>query len=149
MDICGSLFLVMRKILFFFIAALSLTSCFHHGENDARDAVDSFSVAYFNWRFKDAMPFVTPQSKQWLRFAASQVDQEDVDSLRAKQYAAEVKVDDVSSVNDTTKLATVIVRDFLAMDSIGRGPRAVPADTFHIPVALTGGYWRVDLRRLP
>ena len=149
MDICGSLFLVMRQILFFFIAALSLTSCFHHGENDARDAVDSFSVAYFNWRFKDAMPFVTPQSKQWLRFAASQVDQEDVDSLRAKQYAAEVKVDDVSSVDDTTKLATVIVRDFLAMDTIGQGPHAVPIDTFRIPVALTKGYWRVSLHRLP
>ena len=126
-----------------------LTSCFHHGENDAREAVDSFSVAYFNWRFADAMPFVTPQSSRWLRFAAAQVEQEDVDSLRAKRYAAEVKVDDVSSVDDTTKLATVIVRDFLAMDTIGQGPRAVPLDTFRIPLALTNGYWRVSLHRLP
>ena len=139
----------MRRFLFVIFATMLLTSCFHHGENDAREAVDSFSVAYFNWRFADAMPFVTPQSTRWLRFAAAQVEQEDVDSLRAKRYAAEVKVDDVSSVDDTTKLATVIVRDFLAMDSIGRGPHAVPIDTFRIPLALTGGYWRVRLSRLP
>jgi hypothetical protein len=126
-----------------------LTGCFQHGENDALEAVDSFSVAYFNWRFADAMPFVTPQSTRWLRFAAAQVNQEDVDSLRAKHYAADVKVDEVSSVDDTTKLAMVIVRDFIAMDSIGRTPRTVTVDTFRIPVALTDGYWRVSLRCLP
>ena len=142
-------FYTMRRFLFVIFATMLLTGCFQHGENDAREAVDSFSVAYFNWRFADAMPFVTPQSTRWLRFAAAQVNQEDVDSLRAKRYAADVKVDGISSVDDTTKLATVIVRDFIAMDSIGRSPRAVPVDTFHIPVALTSGYWRVKLSRLP
>ena len=142
------LLIVMRKIFLFFLPLL-LTGCFHHGENDAKEIVDSFSVAYFNWRFKDALPFVTPQSAQWLRFAASQVVQEDVDSLRSKRYAADVRVEDVCSIDDTTKMATVIVKDFIAMDSIGREPRTIPVDTFHIRVTLTNGFWRIYLRRLP
>lgn len=148
--ICGSLFFNrMRKIFIVLFLALLFASCFSHGENDARDTVDSFSVAYFNWRFKDAMPFVSPRSTQWLRYAASQVGQQDLDSLRAKKYAAEVKVEDVSSIDDTTKMATVIVKDFFAMDTIGKGPRAVPVDTFSIPLVMISGYWRVNLNRLP
>ena len=138
----------MRNI-FVFLLPLLLVGCFHHGENDAKEAVDSFSVAYFNWRFKEAMPYVTPHSALWLRFAASQVDQEDVDSLRAKKYAADVRVEDVSSVDDTTKMATVIVKDYIVMDSIGGSPRVVPIDTFRLPLALANGFWRVHLRRLP
>lgn len=147
-SVAAFLLIVMRKIFLFFLPLL-LTGCFHHGENDAKKAVDSFSVAYFNWRFKDALPFVTSESARWLRFAASQVNQEDVDSLRSKRYAADVRVEDVSSIDDTTKLATVIVKDFIAMDSIGREPRTIPVDTFHIRVTLTNGFWRVHLRRLP
>lgn len=139
----------MRRTLIVLFVVSLLAGCSGHGVNDARETADSFSVAYFNWRFKDAVPFVTPQSVRWLRFAASQVGEEDIGPLRAKKFAAGIKVDDVSPVDDTTRMATVIVRDFLAMDTIGRGPRAVPVDTFRIPLSLTKGYWRVKLQRLP
>ena len=126
-----------------------IISCGDEGNNDPRSVVDSFATAYFNWRFKEAEPCVTNESREWLRFAASQVDSEDVDSLRDMEYAATVEVEDIDDIDDSTALATVTVKDFLALDSIGKHPRRQAERKYQIPIALEGDYWRVRLKRLP
>ncbi len=143
----------MKSLFGICLASLCLclitTGCGESSQNDPRSAVDSFSTAYFNWRFKDAVPCVTPQSEKWLRFAASQVVEEDIDSLRAKKYAADITVDDLSNIDDSTVIATLTVKDYLAMDTIGAAPHRVTKRQFHIPIRLIDGYWRVHLSRLP
>lgn len=145
----------MKKIidiLYIFLALFIVsgqTSCGHGGENSAEDAADSFSVAYFNWRFVDAQRFATEGSQRCLSFAASQVTQEDVDSLRSMAFGAETDVKDVTYKDDSTAEAIVEVKGFLAMDSIGKKPLMVNKKRFTIPLSLTGDKWVVNLKSLP
>lgn len=142
---------IIRTIYIFLVFCFltSLVSCGHGGKNSAEEAADSFSVAYFNWRFADALPFVTQDSRRWLSFAASQVSQEDVDSLRAMLNGAEVKTKDVDYKNDTTAVATIIVNNFLSFDSIGRQPSVVAEKKFLLPLVLREDKWQVHLSTLP
>lgn len=126
-----------------------IISCGEEEHNDPRTVVDSFATAYFNWRFKEAEPYVTYQSRKWLCFAASQVDSEDVDSLRAMEFAATVDVEDIDDIDDSTALAMVTVKNFLMLDSIGMHPRKETERKFQIPLSLDGKYWKVKLSHLP
>lgn len=124
-------------------------SCGKEGDNDPRIVVDSFANAYFNWRFKEAISYVTFDSRKWLRFAASQVDAEDVDSLRSSEFAPSVEVVDMDCIDDSTAMATVKVTNFMVLDSIGKHPHNEAERNFKIPVSLSGNYWRVKLTHLP
>ncbi len=129
--------------------SMIILGCGEGGKNDPRSVVDSFATSYFNWRFKEAEHCVTRQSIKWLRFAASQVESEDVDSLRAMNFAPIIDVQEINDIDDSTVMATVSVSDFLALDSIGKHPRKTAIRKFQIPVSLNGNYWRVKLTRLP
>ena len=131
------------------LVSMLLSSCGDGQHNDSRTVVESFANAYFNWRFKEAESFVTYESRRWLAFAASQVDSEDIDSLRAMEFAATAEVEDIEEIDDTTSLATVNVMNFLASDSIGKHPRIEAERKFQIPVAFDGKRWRVKLTQLP
>lgn len=129
--------------------SMLLSSCGDGQHNDSRTVVESFANAYFNWRFKEAESYVTYESRRWLAFAASQVDSEDIDSLRAMEFAATAEVEDIEEIDDTTSLATVNVINFLVSDSIGEHPHMQAERKFQIPVAFDGKHWRVNLTQLP
>lgn len=131
------------------LVSMTLTACGESGQNEPRTVVDSFATAYFNWRFNEAEKCVTDYSRQWLRFAASQVNAEDVDSLRAMDYAATVEIESINDIDDSTASAIITVSDFLALDSIGKHPHKESSREFQIPLSLVGSYWRVNLSRLP
>lgn len=127
---------------------VSCSSCFHHEEDGACEAVDSFSTAYFNWQFGKAIHYVDDGSARWLRYAAAQVTQEDVDSLRAMPEGASVEVEDVV-YGDSLAMATVEVSNFLAFDSIGKAPHVVGKAAYKLPVRRADGHWKVVLEGLP
>lgn len=127
---------------------VSCGSCFHREEGGAGEAADSFATAYFNWQFGKAVRYVDAGSERWLSYAASQVTQEDVDSLRAMAEGASVDVKGVAYY-DSLAMATVAVSHFLAFDSIGKAPRVVDKATYKLPVKQVGGRWKVVLEGLP
>lgn len=131
------------------VVSMIIVSCGDNLHDDPRYVVETFSNAYFNWRFKEAESCVTDESRKWLVFAASQVDSEDIDSLRAMEFAATAEVENIQEQDDTTALATVKVEGFLALDSIGKHPRIEAERTFQIPVSFDGKQWRVKLNHLP
>lgn len=129
------------------IFSLATTSCHNGSSKQLKGTVDSFATAYFNWRFVDALPHVTAESKKILSFEASQVRQQDVDSLRAMKEGAATEIKDVNYLNDSTATAIVEARQFLSMDSIGKAPHIINKATFHIPLQYRNGIWKVDLRQ--
>lgn len=144
-NICKTIF----HSIFFLLVIPFLSACGHGGDNSAEEVVDSFSVAYFNHRYVDALRYATNDSHRWLSFAASQVTQEDVDSLRAMSDGAETKIEDVSYKDDTTAEAIVTVRNYLSLDSVGKHPYIVAKRKFTIPLVLRGDKWQVNLTMLP
>lgn len=127
-----------------------LLSCGRSGDDGVRAVVDSFSTAYFNWQLSRAAQYADSGSRRWLSYAASQVGQDDVDSLRAMPEGAAVRVDAIDyGDDDSTAVANVEVSHFLASGAIGQPPRTVGHATFLIPLACRNGVWRVALRELP
>lgn len=131
------------------LALCLLSSCRHEGsEGQLRQVVDSFSVAYFNWRFQHAVPYCTKESEVWLRYAASQVHQEDVDILRIQEQGASHAIKDIQYDGDSAHVL-LEVRDYLCMDTIGREGRLVSEAEFRLSLLCRGEKWKVCLHGLP
>ena len=107
----------------FIMCSLTLWGCHEaktSAEEKAMNRVAAFADAYFNYDFGEALKMVTPESEKWLRFAASNVTQGDVDLLNAQDEAATVEAEDYEWQNDSTLVVTVAVRNFLMKDSLGK-----------------------------
>ena len=78
----------------------SLSGCEpHEGSEDQLKAdVDSFANNYFNWHFPKAVKYCTQESERWLRYAASNVNETDVELLRQKPEDASIEITDIISV---------------------------------------------------
>lgn len=125
------------------------SACSGDNKDQLESTVDSFSVAYFNWRFPAALKYCTPQSRQWLVYAASQVNESDVEALRNKQEGASCQIDDIDFTDDSTAVVNVVVHNFLAMDAIGLTPQVVPAKAFRLRAIERQGVWKIHLDGLP
>lgn len=133
-------------------AGMCLAGCDMHkgSESQLKETADSFAVHYYNWRFGKAVHYCTPESEQWLRFAATNVHSADIDSLRAMAADAEIRLGDVEfDENDTTATAIFHVKDFLQMDSLGQAAKVHKEATFRIPMVIRGEEWLVKLNGLP
>lgn len=119
----------------------------HEGdEGQLREGVDSFATYYYNWHFDRALRFCTPSSEPWLRFMASNVTQEDVDSLRAGEEDATVEVTGIAYHGEgDSATVSVSVANFLQMDSLGKAPHRVNEATFCLPAVIHGGKWKVRM----
>ena len=75
----------------------SLSGCEpHEGSEDQLKAdVDSFANNYFNWHFPKAVKYCTQESERWLRYAASNVNETDVELLRQKPEDASIEITDL------------------------------------------------------
>ena len=96
------------------------------------------------------MPFVTPTSQKWLRYVASQVQQDDVEQLRNMPQGATYKIINVDSEDgDSVAVSHVLVRGFLCMDTIGKKSHVIDEATYEIKLHYQGGKWLVNLDELP
>lgn len=138
-------------ILFGFNLSM-LQSCQPHegSESQLKEDVDSFATYYYNWHFEQAAKYCTPRSEVWLRYAASNVHPADIDLLRAKQQDAIVELGDVDFHDDEVSATVSIkVSNYLKMDSIGKEAQLVKEASFHLPMVLHQGKWKVELKELP
>lgn len=137
-------------LILILLAGLSLSHCSNDQEDQLIADVDSFSMAYFNWRFTAASRYCTDSSSTWLRYAASQVTEEDVQALRMKEEGASCKHADIQyGSSDSTAVVKVKVKNFLPMDSIENNNTKADTASFLIPVVLHQGRWLVQLKALP
>lgn len=116
------------------------------GESDALIVAESFGKAYFNYDFKSALQYCTPESEKWLRFAASNIYEADVDMLRAMDSGAKVEgVDVVYADDDSTAMAIVEVEGMMVRDTVGRAGHVEKEGKYCIPVVKRQGAWRVKM----
>lgn len=133
-------------------AAYSFMGCQpHEGSEDQLKAdVDSFATLYFNWHFPQTFKYCTPQSEKWLRYAASNVHQADVDALREKADDATIEIQDIDFGDDeVTATVHVNVAHFLQMDTIGKAARLIDQATFQLHMEIHEGKWKINLNTLP
>lgn len=132
---------------------LMLTGSCHFNHKDQGDqlenTVDSFARKYYNWQFRDALPYCTPESEKWLRYASSNVHQADIDILKNKKDETSYEIKDISySDGDTTALIHIRVFNFLQMDTIGTRSRIIPSAVFLLK-AVFHHEWKIKMEDLP
>ena len=130
----------------------TLTGCqSHQGDEDQlENDIDSFATYYFNWQFPKTQKYCTQSSEPWLRYAASNVHQADVDLLRTKAEDATVEINDIDFGDDeVSAIADITVRNFLQMDSIGEEAHLVEEADFLLPMCMENGVWKVRMASLP
>lgn len=128
-------------------ACLLLVACNNGGnkyDSDIMEAADCFAAAYFNYDFKDARKYCTIESEKWLRFAASNIIDDDIELLRAKNEGATHEVTDVCCASDTVATVRLTVKNFLKRDTIGRPGRIVNKDFFSVRLVCRNEEWLVD-----
>lgn len=131
-----------------------LCSACHHSvgsEEQLKEDVDSFATYYYNWHFEKALKYCTPESEKWLRYASSNVQEEDVALLKAKEGDATIELQDITFASDNDTIATVslVVYDVLTMKEIGRPAQIIDQATYTLPLVFRNGKWLVRMEDLP
>ena len=145
-------FQTILGLSFMGMTTMALSTCQHHegSEDQLIEYADSFATLYYNWHFEQALKYCTSESEKWLIYAASNVHQADIDSLRAKEEDATIEHGDILYYdNDTTATIDITAKNFLQMDSIGQVAHLVYEANFTIPMVLRHGKWMVRMGSLP
>ncbi|MDD3388389.1 MAG: hypothetical protein PHU58_07985, partial [Prevotella sp.] len=86
------------------------------------------------------------ESRQWLSYLSSQVNQQDVDTLRAMTEGARCEVDGIDIAdNDSTATVNVEVHHYLSRDTLGQTGHIIEKSKFIIPMVRRNSEWKVSL----
>ncbi|MBO4827545.1 MAG: hypothetical protein J5506_10020 [Prevotella sp.] len=136
-----------------FIATLFCVSCtdgFSGREGRLEACADSFATHYFNYQFEAARRFCTPESEQWLKYAASNVHQADVDVLKTLSEGAGIEIERISiDDGDSTATVYISVSNFLCMDTIGTQGHMMRHARFVLPAIYADRQWKIRMEGLP
>ncbi len=114
----------------------------------AAETAEQWAEAFFHANFERATQYVTPDSRRWLQFAASNITQHEVDLLNATD--AEVEVEDiVSSDQDTLVTAVVKVNNYVAPALLGQQSAVQQEGIFSVTLVEHDGKWLVRMADLP
>ena len=130
----------------------TLTGCQSHqgDEEQLENDIDSFATYYFNWQFPKTLKYCTQSSESWLRYAASNVHQADVDLLRTKAEDATIDINDIDFSDDgTNATVSITVHNFLQMDTIGQEAHLVDEAEFQLPMSMENNAWKIRMVNLP
>ena len=139
------------KVFFLFCTAFLMTGCslVLTDDNEAMDVAARWAEAYFNYDFHEAELYVTPESERWLRFAASNTTEHDL-QLVQEDGEAIVDVDDFfTEANDTLRIVQLRVRNFVSATLPADSAHRVDEAMFNITTVLRDGKWKVRMEGLP
>jgi hypothetical protein len=140
---------MFMRLLFSLLTVVLMASCNtgFNGDNEAKATATQWAEAYFNCDFKDAANYTTPESERWLRFAASNTTEEDLKLVNGGATASAEEYFTVA--NDTLRVVTVSVRNFLKATAIGAPAEIQQEGTFLVTVVHRNGEWKVRMEGLP
>ena len=115
-------------------------------EEQLLEDADSFAVNYYNWHFEQSLRYCTPESEKWLRYAAGNVHEADVELLRNREEDAQVESGDIL-YDDNDSIATIETKvyNYLQMDSIGKAAHLIPESTFRLTMVKRSGKWLIRM----
>lgn len=135
-------------ILLFIGVLIGMSGCYRQStDEDPENVVDSFSEAYFNYDFSEAMKYTTPESQRWIRFAASNIYPADIEVLKSMETGASVQVTNIEDgETDSMLVATVQVDGYMTRDTLGQSGRVVDGQVFQLPLVKRNGKWLIHLQ---
>ena len=138
------------KLLLLFVAAILMAGCDAgmNGDQQARKVAGDWADAYFNYDFKDASGYVTPESQKWLQFAASNVTEQELKLIQEAGGAMVTVSEGFDEANDTMRLVTLTVTNSLKPSAQGKADLTKDG-TFKVVVVKREADWQVKMAGLP
>ena len=142
----------MKYYLLF--ALVFLTAGCQLQEDDEMSAIDkavsNWAECFFNFDYKGALEYTTPESGKWIRFAASNITQSDIDFIQEHDNKVSINVvDHYLTAGDTASTARIRASDFVRLDLIDHNNTVVDQAEFQLNLVKRKGEWMVDLKGLP
>ena len=141
------------KIYSLLIAAAWLLNACDGAETEPdagiKEQARKFAEAYFNYDFATASHLATPESEKWLRFAASNVTQEDIDVINGTPEAATAEVTKCCHLDDSTARVVVTVSGVVLKDSIGQPAHVASEAEFALTLVRRNDDYIVRMEGLP
>ena len=134
------------KSLAFILSSTSmmLLSCGSDTEEQVNDVAEAFAKEYFNWHYCEAMPYVTAESSEQMKFLASNVTEDDVQLLRSMESGAEIKIEDCNIADgDSVAYVNVTIDNFCHADTIGRAASLHESANATLMLKHRGDKWQV------
>ena len=127
------------------VALSSTLSCSRNDEDTAEKRALRFAQNYFNLRYRQAATLCTEGSAKWIEYRAANIRQEDLDVLNAQADSASCDIDDITDDAESAT-ATIIVKNFLRCDSIGKKGTMCKEAKYKVEMRRVDEKWMVDLK---
>ena len=114
-----------------------------------RQAAEYWAEAYFHFDFQQAAQHTTAEGLRWLQFAASNINEADLDVINQYIDDISISVSDVYVGNDTMAVAAVHVNHWFSPDSIGYAGSMKDDGVFDVELVKRNGAWKVRMACLP
>ena len=140
------------KVFFLFCAAILMSSCDFTSDHDQEsiEAAVCWAEAYFNYDFHKAEEYATPESRRWLKFAASNTTEHDLQLVQQNENGATVEVEDFfPEANDTLRVVSLKVSNYVSSTLPAESAQLVDEGVFNITTVLRDGKWLVKMEGLP
>jgi hypothetical protein len=139
----------MKPILLLF--ALQLTSCQLVDQESTlvKQAAENWAEAYFHFDYQQAAQHTTAEGLRWLQFAASNINEADLDVINQYVNDISISVSDVYVGNDTMAVAAIHVNHWFSPDSIGHAGSMKDDGVFDVELVKRDGAWKVRMACLP
>ena len=125
-----------------------LAGCQLHDDNSP-NAVDkplnAWAEAYFTFNYEDALEYMTPESEKWIRFAATNITEKDIDFIKGQNNVVKIEILDRQITADTTCVSRIRVSDFVQLGFVGQDSKVVDKSEFQIPLVNRDGKWLVRM----
>ena len=145
-------FKLMKYYILFFLSFL-MTGCQLQdgsGTSDADKALTSWADAYFNFNYEKALEYMTPESGRWIRFAASNITEQDVAFIKEQNPQTQIEiVNSQLSEADTVCNANIHVSHFIQLGFSAQDNQVVDGADFQIQLVKRNGNWLVRTEGLP
>ncbi|MGN0068209.1 MAG: hypothetical protein ACI350_00530 [Prevotella sp.] len=134
--------------LYTLLLAAALSSCTPAEKDPCHETVQTFSEAFFNYRYLEALEYCTPESRQTVHFLASGIGQEQVEAIQSAAHVAQCKIYQLDKTTDSTAVADVEVRHFLDIAPLEEQPRDTTINC-RLFLLQRKSLWKVHLTQWP
>ena len=143
----------MKYYIIIFLSFL-IIGCQLQNDNstDAADkALTSWANAYFNFNYEKALRYMTPESGQWIRFAASNITEQDIYFIKTQQDL-QTQVEIINSQlaeGDSICNANIRISNFIQLGMSAHENQVIDHANFQIQLVKRDGDWLVRMEGLP
>ena len=114
------------------------------GDEETQVATE-WARAWFGCDYPKAQRLMTPESERYVRFAASNITEADLQVVNSQEEGPQVEAEGSETYADTVAVVGIVVTNYLQRDSIGQPGHIVRRGTFSVPLLRRNGKWRVHL----